>query len=425
MHFRYLVQSLHIDDKDLGRIKAALDEFHANKHAIIAAGLRQGKGGKAINNWQIPKLELMQNITRSIRNSGLIAQWSADATEHAHITEVKNPARSSNNNNYDPQICRYLDHADKCNRFDLATNLLDHSQREDPGVFGDRFVEEEDEIDDDVDGFPTELLSPTRRPGQPRPITNYFSIAKILQHKEIGSVPIPLRSFIIGRTALHLSYDPSIKIATIDEVAIMFSLPDLRPAIADFLHREVTHGNQIHSIGGPRRALHDAELPFNNLQVWFKVRLQETNFHDPNNIRPAQTLNCSPPSNPWTLGCYDTVIIQTNSGHSWPASGLAGKELGTPWAWDDQFLTYVQCFDISCEHDPTTQLHTLKRAKRLNGTHMGDVIPVSQLRAPVHLIPRFGAIADMRLTAYNSMEHATKFWLNYFWHKNSFFALSE
>ncbi|KAG0691620.1 hypothetical protein DFH29DRAFT_884047 [Suillus ampliporus] len=116
---------------DLGRIKATLDEFHMNKHAIIAAGLRQGKGGKAINNWQIPKLELMQNITHSICNSGVIAQWSADVTEHVHITEVKDPARSSNNNNYDLQICRYLD---------LATNLLDHSQHEDPGVFGDRFV---------------------------------------------------------------------------------------------------------------------------------------------------------------------------------------------------------------------------------------------------------------------------------------------
>ncbi|KAG2096725.1 uncharacterized protein F5147DRAFT_778234 [Suillus discolor] len=159
MHFRYLVQSLCIDDKDLGRITAALSEFHANKHVIIAAGLHQGKGGKVTDNWQIPKLELMQNIVPSIRNSGVIAQWSVDVTEHVHITVVKDPARSTNNNNYDPQICRYLDRADKCNRFELATSLLDHSQREDPGVVGDEFVEEDDEIDDDVNDFPAELLS--------------------------------------------------------------------------------------------------------------------------------------------------------------------------------------------------------------------------------------------------------------------------
>jgi hypothetical protein len=55
---------------------------------------------------------------------------------------------------------------------------------------------------------------------------------------------------------------------------------------------------------------------------------------------------------------------------------------------------------------------------------MGDIIPVSQLRVPVNLIPRFGAAADKHLTPYNSIEHATEFWLNLFWDKNTFFALS-
>ncbi|KAG1719323.1 hypothetical protein EDB19DRAFT_1919105 [Suillus lakei] len=416
MHFNYLVQSPCIDDKDLGRIAAALDEFHANKQSIITAGVRQGKGGKTIDNWQIPKLELMQSIVTSIRNSGVIAQC--------------------NNNNYDPQICRYLDRADKCNQFDLATSLLDCC--DDPGVVGEESAEEDDKLDDDANGFPAELLSSSRSPGQPHPITDYFSIAKILQAKKVGSVPFPLRSFVVRRTALNLAYDPSIKHATVDEIAIMFGLPDLRPAIADFLHREATYGNHIHSIGGPRRAAHGAELPFDQVQVWFKICLQETEFHNPCNIRHAQTLNCAPPSDPWTLGCYDPVIIQTSSGHSWPASSLSGHSIaqirliiwplgrsGTRWAWDDQYLTYIQRFDISSECDPTTQLHTLKRAKRSDGTRMGNIIPVSQLRAPVHLVPRFGATADMHLTAYNSMEHMREFWLNYFWDKHSFFALSE
>ncbi|KAG1877403.1 hypothetical protein F4604DRAFT_1924010 [Suillus subluteus] len=198
MHFCYLVQSLYIDDKHLAHITATLDKFHVNKHAVIATGLHQGKGSKVIDNWQILKLELMQNIVPSIRNSGIIAQWSADVTEHAHITE-----------------------------FNLATSLLDHSWSEDPRVFGDEFIEEDDEIDDDMNDFPVELLSQTQRPRQPHPITNYFSMAKILQHKEIGSVPLPLHSFIIGHAALNLSYHPSIRNATIDEVTIMFGLLDL------------------------------------------------------------------------------------------------------------------------------------------------------------------------------------------------------
>jgi len=97
---------------------------------------------------------------------------------------------------------------------------------------------------------------------------------------------------------------------------------------------------------------------------------------------------------------------------------------GTSWSWKDQFLSYVQCFDISHDHDATTQLHVLKCSKCSNGVWMRDVIPLSQLRAPINLVPHFGATADKHLTVYNSKEHAAEFWLNEYWEKHTFFALS-
>ena len=45
---------------------------------------------------------------------GTIGQWLADVTEHAHIDVVKDPTRSSNNQNFDSQICCYLDRQEKC-----------------------------------------------------------------------------------------------------------------------------------------------------------------------------------------------------------------------------------------------------------------------------------------------------------------------
>jgi hypothetical protein len=103
---------------------------------------------------------------------------------------------------------------------------------------------------------------------------------------------------------------------------------------------------------------------------------------------------------------------------------------GTNWSWKDRFLVYVHRFDIvpqssgTNDREPSTQLHLLKRAKRSNGTRVGDIVPVTQLRALVNLVPRFGASADNRLTPYNSMEHASQFWLNKYWDKNSYFPLS-
>jgi len=88
----------------------------------------------------------------------------------------------------------------------------------------------------------------------------------------------------------------------------------------------------------------------------------------------------------------------------------------------------MQCFDIvpqaGTQRDPATQLHVLKRALCLSGQRLGDVIPVSQIRAYANLIPHFGQRADAHLTASNSFEHSREFFLNKYFDKNSYFPLS-
>ncbi|KAG1883998.1 hypothetical protein F4604DRAFT_1677165 [Suillus subluteus] len=370
-----LKQSPVIDDTLLTHISMALEEFHTNKDAIIEGGFCRGQCGGVIENWYIPKLELMQSIVLSIRNTGVPLQWTADTTEHAHITEIKDPARSSNNNNYDPQICRHLDHTDKCRRFDLAMSLLDNmADSEQQGSDDDGNVDNDVDFDvDDNHDIPADLLTIIKYPasGHSRPITNYFEITKVLQHREVGTVPVPLHSFVVERTAFHLAYDPSIRNISVDNASIKFDLSDLRPAIADFLHCEATHRrDHIHTIGRARRAGPTASLPFDKLQVWFKLRLQDTDFHDVSIIWPVQSLNCAPPSDPWT------------SGRSYYRSNQA------------YYASYW------------TKWHELVMEGPLSAP-----APMI-LRAPVNLVPRFGASADNCFTSYNSMEHASQFWVN-------------
>ena len=119
--FHYLTQAPQITEEICGRIDAVLAKFHEHKDAVISAGAQKGWGNKVIDLWYIPKLEFLQSVVSNICNNGAAIPWSADATEHAHITEIKNPASSGNNQDYESQICRYLDHAEKCQRFDLAT----------------------------------------------------------------------------------------------------------------------------------------------------------------------------------------------------------------------------------------------------------------------------------------------------------------
>ncbi|KAG1899632.1 uncharacterized protein F5891DRAFT_953478 [Suillus fuscotomentosus] len=297
--------------------------------------------------------------------------------------------------------------------FDLAMSLLNNmpdSKQHGSDVDVDENVDFDADDDHDI---PIDLLATIKYPGHSRPITNYFGITKFLQYREIRMVLMPLCLFVVERTGFHFAYDPSIRKISVDDAAIKFDLADLRPAITNFLHCEDTHGrDHVHTIGGARRAGPAASLPFDTLQVWFKLRLQDTEFHDISIIRPAQTLNCAPPSDPWTSGRYDTVIINNDAGCLWPTSGLRGHTIGqirlimhpigksgTNWSWKDRFLVYVHRFDIvpqssgTNDREPSTQLHLLKRAKRSNGTWVGDIIPVMQLRSPVNLVPRFGASA--------------------------------
>ena len=124
MEFWYFSQAPPITLITCDKIKRALQEFHDHKHVIIEDGLRCGQQTKAIlEHWHIPKLKLMQSIAPSIEWVGSLLQWSADTTEHAHIEVVKDPTSSTNNHNYESQICRCLDRLKKCQCFDTAVTL--------------------------------------------------------------------------------------------------------------------------------------------------------------------------------------------------------------------------------------------------------------------------------------------------------------
>lgn len=107
------------------------------------------------------------------------------------------------------------------------------------------------------------------------------------------------------------------------------------------------------------------------------------------------------------------------------------RPLGRPgqlWAWADRFLAYVQRFDIvpqpTGSRDSSTGMHVLKRSIRSGGQRLGDIIPLTQIRAYANIIPRFGDSADPRLTSFNAIEHSREFFLNSYFDKNTFFPFS-
>ena len=100
------------------------------------------------------------------------------------------------------------------------------------------------------------------------------------------------------------------------------------------------------------------------------------------------------------------------------------------------FLAYVQCFDIVPQvnlmfssragpfPEPASTMFVLRRAARAGGAPLGDIIPLTQVRTFADLIPRFGSKADGRLTKQTSSAYTSEFWLNKYFDKEAYFALT-
>ncbi|KAG1879138.1 hypothetical protein F4604DRAFT_1880090 [Suillus subluteus] len=377
MDVQYMSQSPSLDDNLLASIDQSLLTFHQNKDVIMTLGAWTSMK-TTINNWYIPKLELMQSISASTCKVGALIQWSVDATEHAHVSKIKEPAQQTNNNDYDPQICRHLDQQEKLRQFAIAMTLK------------------------------SEGLNHTRV------TTNYFIKAKAATASH-GLCPHPPRTFTAGRTAIHLNYSPTCTGMKIDDVADEFNILDLHDAISNFL-------DAIHGFGISGRSLidHPSTLPFDRVQVWHTVRLQEVSFHDPCIILPVQTLHASPP-------CPEE--------YEWPQSGLRGHTIcevqliicpmarrGSRITWRDQYLCYVHSMKVGAVH-PVAGMHVLKHAKHVDGTPVGNIVPLKQMCAFISMIPELGAAADAWLTKETSTHYSLSFFLNKYFNKQLYYAL--
>ncbi|KAF8424247.1 hypothetical protein L210DRAFT_3615138 [Boletus edulis BED1] len=426
MEFRYLAQAPAITSRTRNMIRDALHEFHGHKQAILDAGLRRGEK-TVLNHFQIPKLELMQSVVPSIAQVGCLLQWSADTTEHAHIEVVKDPASMTNHHDYDAQRCRLFNTAIR-----LQTTIGDH---DDTTISDD---DDEGNHEDSGDICPAEVLRDIWTAQWQS--TNFFEVA----HRA-SNVDLPPRTITAGSTAIHLNVEPIYRRQSIEEVARQYALPDLRAALADYVKRERRPSQRkFHTFGNARWSGPDADLPFSELQIWHKIHLQQKSYHLPNELGSTFTINAHPSDRDrtWKFGRYDAAILQVDPAHQWPLSGLMGHSVvlvrlimcparpkggHTPWA--SRALVYVERLDVvpqrGSETESTTGLHVLRRAKRASGKNMGEVIPLDQLRSYAHIVPRFGRIADNRLTHSNSIHGSQTFFLNKYFDKDFFYAISR
>jgi len=323
--FRYLAQSHSIDTRTLTDISNALTLFHQNKQAILKAKARVGKGNKLLNHFFIPKLELLHSVVMSICWSGPPIQWSADPTERAHIDAIKVPSENTNNGQYGPQICQYLDRDEKRRLFDLTTAIHEAGGDLESIIYGTTGNQQDgdgDALDDQPnEDWIAELDTVNKACGPSRKTVDLFAAADALIARTLSedsaSVPRPLRTFSTSWSAFNLNRRPDIARIPLDSLAEKYHLPDLRPAVLDFLSKHAQNPS-VHHIGGRRRARADMRLPFNDVMVWYSLRLQ-TRSLDNGSVTEPRRLMAMPPCDSWPLGRCDTMLFVHDSTNSAPS----------------------------------------------------------------------------------------------------------
>ncbi|KAI9574178.1 hypothetical protein HD554DRAFT_2001720, partial [Boletus coccyginus] len=176
---------------------------------------------------------------------------------------------------------------------------------------------------------------------------NYFVKADALKRGCFSNLPKPHCTFSTTTTAFHLTLKPLSEMS-IEEATNTFGIPDLQDALSEFLLR--IERSSPHNVSGVRSHAMQQDLPFDCLQIWHKIYIQQMLYHSQTPNTP-QTLRAVPPSADSTYGLYDAVIVNAMSESSWPKQGLDGHSvvqlqmIFCPLQ-SDHLLAYVQQFDI-------------------------------------------------------------------------------
>jgi len=107
-------------------------------------------------------------------------------------------------------------------------------------------------------------------------------------------------------------------------IKIKKNLPDLHGALGDYVNCEGSFSQNFHSFGHQQRSPPNAHLPFESLQVWYKVCVQQQAYFDPRKTALTFTIHAHPPDRHWKYGQYDAAILSIDQQFQWPLSGLSG-----------------------------------------------------------------------------------------------------
>ena len=270
LDFIYLAQYESHSTATLRYLRDALKDFHRYKHHIADSGVRSG--ARRNDEFHIPKIELMQHVPRLIELLGTAPQFTSEQTERCHIDMAKQPYKATNRKEYSEQMCRYLDRDERIRMFSA---LMEWHSTGDSAAANECEQEKNKRFQKLVGGF-----LPT-------------SVRNIFQAKN---------SLCNATTAFQLRQKPDAKSLLLHDIQLQYEVPNFIDDLCRYF------------LGS--RVQDRASLPFRNLDIWWRVRIQLKDPQDSAVLFPSQTIQASPRMkirNVVYAGRYNFVLLQRNA----------------------------------------------------------------------------------------------------------------
>lgn len=433
VEFLYAAQSANQSEKKLAFMERSLRTFHEHKKAISATGVRNGKYKKG--QFHIKKLELLLNVSPSIRKVGSSPQYSTDQSEVLHKFMAKIPYLTTNKkDDYETQMCRFVDRQEKV---DLLFLFIEYMK-----------IRKSKEAKKDSEGDPTRA----QEPAAPTPAAKVPAQGSSAPTSE-SKVPANELAKKFLPPAIRSAFDREEEF-TPRNVTTAFLLTD-RVANGKMNIREV---EEMYHLPRLRQLLHglfgkDKFL----LDCWPRVRLQMRSVCEPDVVLPPVVVMAEPPSTDHIRGLCNFVLVKGASTYN--IAGIKGMrthidpvtDIHTNPTSGDHFVAQVRLvFNPLFEsRKPTLKneyfaylqpleppqhslrdgvhvpdkgigLYRVMRSHAADRTRNGLIVNLKDIWRPIDLVPKFGKKCPRKWNSSTSCEVAMEFFVNHFFDKETF-----
>ncbi|KAJ3765439.1 hypothetical protein FB446DRAFT_655309, partial [Lentinula raphanica] len=362
--FLYLSQYPVHSTTTLGLLSDALDRFHANKAIFIDLEIR--------SDFHIPKIHFLNHYVDDIRYAGTLDNFNTEYTERLHIDLAKDAYRATNKKDELSQMTIWLERKEKIMKHASYIEWVNSGRHPPlrshwipPGM---------------------NLTRTLKMPKHPSVYT--VKVADVIEHYGTTFFKAALARFVVQLR------QPSLSGARLDDAASGLFLGVSQ--VSAYHRIKYIHQDMFTGISSTADSIH----------------VQPSRKGKHGNTHP---------------GRFDTALIRVSDSDLTYAIDLRVAQVRIVFTLSEQasevlfrdvptqdrpcYLAYIEWFTPFTMQDPNLGLYKISRSN-VEGGRLASVVDIKRILRSVHLLPRFGNVANRQWTSSSVLEDCTSFFVN-------------